>query len=446
MKPATTLAALSIVALVATVAVAQAPAGRASEPKPPDAPAGEVNATGVYPVTTESSLVIRGVPGQIVVTTKPATELRFVSRAKDRSGGPRPIAVSFDGTTVTMGPPPGGTLGEGTLRVQAPASFAVRVEADGGTVLVDGFAGAVGLVGKGTVVRAQSLTGPLDADVQGGSLTLTKLVGPATVRIHGASGLTATDLRGSLDLNSQGSTVKATGVGGACRVEANGGSAELSGLAAGGDFHMTESPLRLTAGKGDVTVVSDAAVTFANMVGSMRLDMDGASLRGQGNQGPVRVQARRTDVTLAGISGDLDVDVTRGKFALQRVSGAVTAAIFAGDAKFLELQGPLRLDMNGGNAEVTWSAVTGAGDSVLNNHGGDIAVRLPGNASCRVSARTSSGRITSELPSIKVPADATEAEGTLGQGKGPEISIEADGNIRLSGGVTVQAPAPPPKG
>jgi len=439
----------AILALFASGAAAQAPAVR------PDA----VKATGLFPLTAETSLVIRGVPGQIVVTTKPLRELHFTSRAKDKSGSERPLGVWFNGTTVTLAPPPGAALPEGVLRVVAPASFAVRVEAEGGMVLVDGFAGTVGIAAKGTAARAQALSGPLDADVEGGSLSLTNLGGAVTARLSAASTLAATNLRAGLDLNSRDASYKVQGVGGACRLEARGGSGELAGLAAGGDLRLSESALRLTGGKGDVTVTSDAAVEFSSMTASMHFEMDGGTLRGKGNQGSVTVRARRTDISLeaitgalrvegeglktklVGITGELDLDVTRGNVLLQRASGPVNAVIFAGDAQFFELQGAVRLDIQGGNADLSWSAIGGDRDSLLENKGGDITVRFPATASCRVTAKTKSGRITSDIPSIKVLVDATDAEGALGKGQGPLIAIEANGNINLSAGA--KSPAAP---
>jgi hypothetical protein len=213
----------------------------------------------------------------------------------------------------------------------------------------------------------------------------------------------------------------------------------------------------MTGGHGDITVTSDAAVAFSNMAASMRFEMDGGTLRGNGNQGPVEVRARRTDVNLegivgalrvegeglktrlVGISGELNLDVARGNVLLQRTSGPVIAVILAGDAQLFELQGAVRLDIEGGNAELSWAAITGDKDTLLENKGGDITVRFPPGASCRVTAKTKSGRITSDVPSIKVPADATTAQGVLGQGKGPLIAVEANGNIHLSAGSKLPA-------
>jgi hypothetical protein len=423
------------------------PAVTTSAPKASRAPvaaADGVQALGIFTLTTETSLVIRGVPGLISVITKPEQELHFLSRAKDKSGGDRPIAVAFDGTTVTLSPPQDGALPEGTLRVEAPPSLAVRIEAVDGTVTVDGFAGAVAIVGKRTAVRAQALTGTLDADVEAGSLTLTNLTGGVKARIRAACALSANSLRGALDLNSQDATFKVQGLGGPCRLEAHGGSGDLAGLSAGGTLNLSETALRLTGGKGDVTVTSNASVTFSNMAGAMRLELDGGTLRGQAHQGTVAVRSRRTEINLESISGELDLDASRGNVTVQRASGPVEAVIFAGDAKLTELQGPLQLDMDGGTATVSWLAISGDRDSLLQNKGGDITVRFPGNAVCRVSATTRSGKITSDIPSIKAQPDTTETSGAIGQGQKPLIAIEADGSIHLTGGGGGNKPPSPP--
>jgi DUF4097 and DUF4098 domain-containing protein YvlB len=432
--------ALAIAALAASGAAAQAPPGNA----------GAFKGAGQLPVTNETSLVIRGVPGQIVVTTKPAQEIRFTSRAKDKSGSERPLAVSIQEATVTLAPPPGVTLPDGTLRVEAPPSFSVRV---------DGFAGPVAITGQQTTASAQSLAGRLNADLQGGALNLKKVDGAVSARIRGGCKLLALELKGGIDLDSQDSTFQLDGVDGACRVQARGGSGELAGLSAGGDIHMSGSGLRMFNVRGELTVASDVAVEFANMASSMRFDMDGGTLHGKGNQGKVEVRARRTEISLdtivgavrvdgeelklklVGLTGEARLDVTRGTVFLQRMLGPVEAVVNQGDAQLLDLQGSARLDVQGGNAEVAWANVTAETDSLLQNGSGDITVHLPANANGRVTAKSRSGRVTSELPSIKAPPNATEVQGTLGQGQRPLIEIEAEGNVRLTSAAA--APAPP---
>jgi hypothetical protein len=340
-----------------------------------------------------------------------------------------------------MTSPPGATLPDGILRVEAPPTFSVRVEAQDGTVVVDGFAGAVTMVTKGTVVRSHAVTGPLEAGVEGGSLSLANLGGAVTARIAAAAVFSATDLRAGLDLDSKDATFKVQGVAGACRLDAHGGSGELTGLAGGGDLRLSGTKLRLTGGRGDITVTSDAAVEFVNMAATLRFELDGGTLLGRANQGPVRVRARRTDVKLEGITGELDLDTTGAGVVVARSTGPVTAIVFGGDAKLQEISGPVQLDIGGGNAEVAWAAIPADRDSLLKSSNGDITVRFPANASCRVTARTSSGHITSELPTIKVPADATEIQGALGQGQRPHIEIEADGKITLSAGAKSAAAA-----
>ena len=65
------LGVLAMVALFGSGIAAQAPAAKPGADK----------AMGLFPVTTQSSLVIRGIPGQIVVMAKPTRELRYTSKA-----------------------------------------------------------------------------------------------------------------------------------------------------------------------------------------------------------------------------------------------------------------------------------------------------------------------------------------------------------------------------
>jgi hypothetical protein len=90
--------------------------------------------------------------------------------------------------------------------------------------------------------------------------------------------------------------------------------------------------------------------------------------------------------------------------------------------------------MDGGTAAVSFAAIAGDRDSQIENRGGEIGVHFPPTAACRVSARSKAGKITSEIASIKTTPDGTSADGSLGTAGKSVITIEADGNIHLSGG------------
>src|SRR5262245_29864577 len=84
--------------------------GVAAQAQSPEREPEAIEAMGSFPVEGEAVLVLQGIPGQITVSTHKDRAVQFVSKHTDRSGSARPIAVWFDGPTVTLGPPPGTTV------------------------------------------------------------------------------------------------------------------------------------------------------------------------------------------------------------------------------------------------------------------------------------------------------------------------------------------------
>jgi len=68
-------------------------------------------------------------------------------------------------------------------------------------------------------------------------------------------------------------------------------------------------------------------------------------------------------------------------------------------------QRPVQLEIDGGDADVSWVSLGGAKDSLLVNKSGNVTVRIPAGASCRVEAKSRYGRVDSSLPTVKVLDD-----------------------------------------
>jgi len=478
-----------VTGLLAVLTLAAA-AFAADAPGEPDAK----EAVGLFPVEGESLLIVKDIPGQLLVSTRKAKEVRFVSRATDKSGSDRPLGIWFEGSTVTLAPVPGTPIPEGVLRVEVPESFGVRVFLKGGTATLDGLGGAVDVKASDADVRLRGLTGSVEASVERGALRLAELSGatvrakdatveaneiqgPLTARLEGTK-MTASGLRDSFDVDAEDATLSVKIVEGMVRVKARGGNAELTGLTAGADFQLAGCPLKLSEGKGDVSVNSDSTVAFAKMAGALHFDLYGGSLQGNGNQGLVEVRTRNTEIGLAAIdgpvriqgdgvkvnvndvSGELYVEtavsdvviakagggvglkIERGNVSVKGAQGTVSATIVGGDAQLLELTGPVAMEIEGGNAEVGWTSITGETDTLVQNHSGDVTLFLPPSASCRVDATTKFGRVESDIPTVRVMDDAKSAQGPVGHGRRPTIKVEAEGNVRILGGTGAGAGAP----
>src|SRR5262249_59850909 len=138
----------AIVALVLLVAPVAVPAS--------DDPAGEplaVEASALVPIDAESSVEVKGLEGQVVISAHEHRELRIVSRGADAEGKEIPVAIWQRGNTLVIGPAPGQTAIARNVRIGVPASFAVSVKGAGSEIAVDGIDGAVDVVAEQSRLR-----------------------------------------------------------------------------------------------------------------------------------------------------------------------------------------------------------------------------------------------------------------------------------------------------
>jgi hypothetical protein len=253
------------------------------------------------------------------------------------------------------------------------------------------------------------------------------------------------------------------------QVKARQGTLVLKGFEAGAELALSNTTLEIEEGKGDVTVTTDSTIQFRTMAAAMHLDMYGGFLRGTSNDGILEVRMRNSEINVEAIEkgmrvqGDglkarivdvggelyveasvsdvvidranaVEVHLDRGNLTMQRATAAVKAIVTGGNAQILDSSGSVSLDLDGGDAEVSWASISGDADSQLVNKSGSITAWFPEGASCRVEAKTKYGRIESDLPKVIVRDDPTEAQGPVNNGQRPMIKIAAERDIHLQHG------------
>jgi DUF4097 and DUF4098 domain-containing protein YvlB len=448
------------------------------------APVGEpiaVEAAALVPLDEESTLSIVGLRGQITIEGREARELRVVSRELGPKGAELPVGIWQEGTTMILAAAPGAKDVPHALRISVPRTFAVTLDAVDSNVSVDSAVGGVQLRGKNSRVHIRAIEGFVSAELEGGSLTVSAS-GDATLRLRGTAlevadmsgnvnvmavggSLSLRGIRGSTDVESDESKVTLDDLAGSMRLKAQRGDATVTGLKAGAELELSETPLHLKDGSGDITVISDAPVDFQTMAASLHFDMYGGSLRGTGNRGILEVRTRNTEVNVASIdegmrvqgnglnakiadiAGELYIETKISEVTIERVGrvilnidrGNVTvhgaqevqANVTGGDVHLIDVTGPVTLDLDRGNADVSWASLPGEMGSKLVNTSGNITARFPVAGVGRVEAKSSSGFIDTDLPAVKVDEDRTQAQGPINSGSRPLISITANGDIHL---------------
>lgn len=150
----------------------------------------------------------------------------------------------------------------------------------------------------------------------------------------------------------------------------------------------------------------DASVDFVVEVPrSLRLDFD-------------KISSMSGDVEVEDVTGSVAATTMSGNVTVTGVDGTVTATTMSGDvrAEIDRLQGP--------------------GDLEFTSMSGNVEVRLPSDAGVDVSAKTTSGDISTDLP-IEVHRPeygaGTWAKGTLGDGSRRLKLTTMSGDVHLRG-------------
>jgi len=144
-----------------------------------------------------------------------------------------------------------------------------------------------------------------------------------------------------------------------------------------------------------------------------------------------RVHVGASDVAIEDAHGPLSVENDAGSITVVRASGPLEITGRKCRIRIEELFGTIQLEADTQDTEVGWSVLPKEGESVVRNAGGGVVATFPAKGACRVEARTTFGRVESEVPGVVADDLGNSAAGDVG-GPGPAvIRILASGDVRL---------------
>ena len=144
--------------------------------------------------------------------------------------------------------------------------------------------------------------------------------------------------------------------------------------------------------------------------------------------------------SLKSVSGDLTLDGVTGSVEANTVSGNLEAQSLNGSLVFHSVSGDLtvadgkvgRIDARTVSGRVTADVdLTPAGEMRVSTLSGEVAIRIPAQASARLSLRSASGQVHSDFDGLASSPGARNVSGTLGGGSG-RLSVAS-----MSGDVTI---------
>jgi hypothetical protein len=192
---------------------------------------------------------------------------------------------------------------------------------------------------------------------------------------------------------------------------------------------------------------SGGSIAANGLTGEVKADTSGGKMKFGQIRGPLDVRTSGGSIVLEGCEGPQNVvtsggaiDATNGagKLDARTSGGSIVIRKFRGDTELKTSGGKLTLEGIVGNIEGRTSAgsiscVPGEplGDVALHTSAGSIDLTLPPKAGVNVDAKTSMGKIRTEIPMLATRTSDDRLEGTL-NGGGKNVSLKASvGSITI---------------
>lgn len=229
------------------------------------------------------------------------------------------------------------------------------------------------------------------------------------------------------------------------------GDVNVTGRQADVTLSTTHGDVQVSQIKGNVSLTAHSGdVQISDITGNVKLDgkaddvtlsdiTGGVSLDGEffGDtklshiSSTVRFRSSRTEMQMAKLSGDLDMD--SGDLRANSIAGPLRVVTKAKDIHLEDVSGSIEVENSHGEVEV--HPQSPYGDITINNHQGAIHVVLPDNAGYSVEARSTRGELETDFPlSITEQGPDRTTQGNVGKG-GSKLQLTTDhGSIEIRKG------------
>lgn len=316
-------------------------------------------------------------------------------------------------------------------------------------------------------VRAVNNAGDVTVEDSNGSVDASDIAGALSVRDRFASVNVARIAKGVTLINSNGS-VQVSDSGGLGSIKNSFGNVTVQ------TFHG-DLTVNNTNGRVEATNVTGAAelntsfggVKFADVSRQLSIRASNSSIEGARVGGPLTIQNSFGQVDVSDVQGGVTIHSGNGAVTIAKIRGAASVKTSFASVEGTDIAGMLNVENTNGavhasntrGAQVTTSFAAvildgisgqlqvtdqnGAVDVRVGGHGGcqpvmiqtsfsPVRIRIDGEASYRVSARTSFGKIRTDFPlTVSGSLSNDELNGTIGGGRCEMRVTDSNGTIEI---------------
>ncbi len=312
-----------------------------------------------------------------------------------------------------------------------------------GAVTITGGNGAVTLADAASAnittsfgnVDARNIRGDLLVRDNNGNVEISAISGAANIT-DSFGNVTFSDVRGRVECTTNNGRVKGTSVtGGSVTIRDSFGNIELDTISGALDAETSNGKITVRDARGSVTLKSSfGAIEASNIPKGIRAITGNGGITLTDIGGDTYAKTSFGSVSTERIGGNLTVENSNGSVTARNVKGdAGVKTSFAG-VTLESIGGKITVDNQNGAISVTATRpASGCRDISLKTSFSSMRVRVPDGVGYNLTARTSFGRISSELPvSSTGNIGGDTLNGTIGSG-GCQLQLtDSNGSIEIA--------------
>ena len=365
---------------------------------------------------------------------------------------------------------------------------AARLSNSFGSIELSGAAGEASVTDNNGSVQVSHVKGALELRNRFGSITVREIGGAAN--ITGGNGAVNVTDAGSANITTSFGSVEARNIRGDLMVHDNNGNVDVSSIAGSADITDSFGNVTFSEVKGQVNCstsngrvygssLSGSGVTIRDSFGNIELRNIAGALNAETSNGKIALRSAHGTVelkssfgaieasdiskgiraitgngsiTLTDIGGDtfaktsfgsVSADRINGNLTVENTNGSVTARNVKDDAEVTTSFAGVTLEsvggkitvnnQNGGISVTAARPASGCRDIALKTSFSSIRVRIPEDLGYNVTARTSFGRISTDLPITATGSVGPDSlNGTIGSGGCRLQLTDANGSIEIN--------------
>ena len=284
-------------------------------------------------------------------------------------------------------------------------------------------------------VDARNIRSDLSVHDNNGNVEISNVGGAADV-FSSFGNVTFTDVHGRVNCTTNNGRVKGSSVGGSSlTIRDSFGNIELETISGALDAETSNGKVSVRDARGSVTLKSSfGAIEASNIPKGIRAITGNGAITLTDIGGETFAKTSFGSVSIERIGGNLTVENTNGSVTARNVKGDASVKTSFAGVTLDTIGGRIAVDNQNGAISVTAvRPASGCRDISLKTSFSSIRVRVPEGLGYNLTARTSFGRITSELPVTSTGSIGGDSlNGTIGSG-GCQLQLtDSNGSIELA--------------